>query len=65
MIMLYDEPTTGLDPVTSEEISLLINDVQKNIKLPLSLSPMISNVPEQRLTGLSCYVTGKYMKRVA
>jgi phospholipid/cholesterol/gamma-HCH transport system ATP-binding protein len=28
-IMLYDEPTTGLDPVTSEEISLLITDVQK------------------------------------
>ena len=29
MIMLYDEPTTGLDPVTSDEISTLINDVQK------------------------------------
>lgn len=27
-IMLYDEPTTGLDPVTSNEISLLINKVQ-------------------------------------
>jgi len=31
-IMLYDEPTTGLDPVTSDEISLLINDVQKKYK---------------------------------
>jgi len=28
-IMLYDEPTTGLDPITSDEISRLINDVQK------------------------------------
>jgi len=28
-IMLYDEPTTGLDPVTSKEISHLILDVQK------------------------------------
>ena len=28
-IILYDEPTTGLDPVTSDEISLLINDIQK------------------------------------
>ena len=28
VIMLYDEPTTGLDPVTSDEISLLINEVQ-------------------------------------
>lgn len=32
MIMLYDEPTTGLDPVTSDEISDLINDVQKRYK---------------------------------
>jgi len=28
-IILYDEPTTGLDPITSKEISLLILDVQK------------------------------------
>jgi len=27
-IILYDEPTTGLDPITSQEISLLINDIQ-------------------------------------
>ena len=32
MIMLYDEPTTGLDPVTSDEISALINEVQKTYK---------------------------------
>jgi phospholipid/cholesterol/gamma-HCH transport system ATP-binding protein len=32
MIMLYDEPTTGLDPVTSDEISSLINQVQKTYK---------------------------------
>ena len=31
-IMLYDEPTTGLDPVTSDEISNLINDIQKKYK---------------------------------
>lgn len=31
-IMLYDEPTTGLDPVTSDEISALINEVQKKYK---------------------------------
>src|ERR1700677_2126631 len=28
-IILYDEPTTGLDPITSKEISELILDVQK------------------------------------
>jgi phospholipid/cholesterol/gamma-HCH transport system ATP-binding protein len=27
-IILYDEPTTGLDPITSQEISSLINDIQ-------------------------------------
>lgn len=31
-IMLYDEPTTGLDPITCTEISSLINDVQKKYK---------------------------------
>jgi phospholipid/cholesterol/gamma-HCH transport system ATP-binding protein len=31
-IMLYDEPTTGLDPASSSEISLLINEVQKKYK---------------------------------
>jgi phospholipid/cholesterol/gamma-HCH transport system ATP-binding protein len=32
LIILYDEPTTGLDPATSDEISLLINEVQKKYK---------------------------------
>jgi phospholipid/cholesterol/gamma-HCH transport system ATP-binding protein len=32
MIMLYDEPTTGLDPITSDEISTLINYVQEKYK---------------------------------
>lgn len=31
-IMLYDEPTTGLDPMTSREISQLIMDMQKKYK---------------------------------
>lgn len=32
LIMLYDEPTTGLDPTTSAEISELILDIQKKYK---------------------------------
>lgn len=32
LILLYDEPTTGLDPVTSDEISVLINKVQEKYK---------------------------------
>lgn len=31
-IMLYDEPTTGLDPITGREISNLIVDIQKKYK---------------------------------
>lgn len=31
-IILYDEPTTGLDPVTSNEISILINEIQQKYK---------------------------------
>jgi phospholipid/cholesterol/gamma-HCH transport system ATP-binding protein len=31
-ILLYDEPTTGLDPITSNEISLLINAVKEKYK---------------------------------
>lgn len=32
-IILYDEPTTGLDPITSDEISSLIIDLQKQYKI--------------------------------
>ncbi|MDD4644536.1 MAG: ATP-binding cassette domain-containing protein [Bacteroidales bacterium] len=32
LIMLYDEPTTGLDPATSDEISTLINEIQRKYK---------------------------------
>lgn len=31
-LMLYDEPTTGLDPITSKEISELVLEVQKKYK---------------------------------
>lgn len=31
-LMLYDEPTTGLDPITSKEISKLILEVQKKLQ---------------------------------
>lgn len=32
-LMLYDEPTTGLDPITTKEISRLIRDLQKELKM--------------------------------
>jgi phospholipid/cholesterol/gamma-HCH transport system ATP-binding protein len=32
-IMFYDEPTTGLDPLTSKEISVLIRDLQEKLEM--------------------------------
>ena len=32
-LMLYDEPTTGLDPITAKEISKLILDLQKELQM--------------------------------
>lgn len=32
-LMFYDEPTTGLDPITAKEISVLINDLQHRLKM--------------------------------
>lgn len=32
-LMFYDEPTTGLDPITSKEISVLIIELQRQLKM--------------------------------
>jgi phospholipid/cholesterol/gamma-HCH transport system ATP-binding protein len=32
-LMLYDEPTTGLDPITAKEISVLINELQHALNM--------------------------------
>jgi phospholipid/cholesterol/gamma-HCH transport system ATP-binding protein len=34
--ILYDEPTTGLDPITSETIDLLIDSLAKNKELKVT-----------------------------
>ncbi|MBK7227962.1 MAG: ATP-binding cassette domain-containing protein [Ignavibacteriales bacterium] len=48
-IMLYDEPTTGLDPITSKEISNLILEVQK--KYNTSSVIITHDIECARLTG--------------
>ncbi len=53
-IMLYDEPTTGLDPITSKEISKLILSVQKKYK---TTSIIITHDIEcARLTSNRCII---------
>ena len=32
-LMFYDEPTTGLDPITAKEISVLINELQHQLNM--------------------------------
>jgi phospholipid/cholesterol/gamma-HCH transport system ATP-binding protein len=48
-IMLYDEPTTGLDPITSKEISNLILEVQK--KYDTTSIIITHDIECARLTG--------------
>ncbi len=53
-IMLYDEPTTGLDPITSKEISRLILNVQNKYK---TTSIIITHDIEcARLTSNRCII---------
>jgi phospholipid/cholesterol/gamma-HCH transport system ATP-binding protein len=46
-VILYDEPTTGLDTITSREISELILDIKRKIT-PLQL---LSTWPVQSFTA--------------
>ncbi len=39
-ILLYDEPTTGLDPITAMQINELIVSIQRKLNARVSLSPM-------------------------
>ena len=65
-IMLYDEPTTGLDPITSKEISNLILEVQN--KFNTSSIIITHDIDCARLTGDRiivlkdgmCFAEGKY-----
>lgn len=65
-IILYDEPTTGLDPVTSKEISKLILEVQKKNKTSsiiithdMECAKITSNRIVMFKDGI-CFAEGKY-----
>ena len=65
-IILYDEPTTGLDPVTGKEICNLILDIQKKyntssiiISHDMNCVKMVSNSVIM-LTDGKCYANGTY-----
>jgi phospholipid/cholesterol/gamma-HCH transport system ATP-binding protein len=65
-IILYDEPTTGLDPITSREISELIVEVQKKYNassLIISHDLNCINITSNRIVMLiegRCYAEDTY-----
>lgn len=65
-IILYDEPTTGLDPITGKEISNLMLEVQKKyntssiiISHDINCVRIVANRVVMLIDGL-CYATGTY-----
>lgn len=65
-IILYDEPTTGLDPITGKEISNLMLEVQKKyntssiiISHDMNCVKITSNRIVMLIDGV-CYATGSY-----
>jgi phospholipid/cholesterol/gamma-HCH transport system ATP-binding protein len=65
-VILYDEPTTGLDPITGREIGGLMLDIQKKyntssiiISHDMNCVKMTSNRIVMLIDGL-CYATGTY-----
>ncbi len=65
-IILYDEPTTGLDPITSKEIIQLILDIQKKYNtssIIISHDMDCVRIASDRIVLLmdgKCYVSGTY-----
>lgn len=65
-IILYDEPTTGLDPITGKEISNLMLEVQKKyntssiiISHDINCVKIVANRVVMLIDG-KCYATGTY-----
>jgi phospholipid/cholesterol/gamma-HCH transport system ATP-binding protein len=65
-IILYDEPTTGLDPITGKEISNLMLEVQKKyntssiiISHDINCVRIVANRIVMLIDGI-CYATGTY-----
>lgn len=65
-IILYDEPTTGLDPITGREISDLMNELQKKYNtssIIISHDINCVKIVADRIVMLidgKCYATGTY-----
>ena len=56
-LILYDEPTTGLDPLTSRKISSMIHDIDRRVK---STSIVVTHDLDcaRKVSGRWCYLSG-------
>ena len=56
-LILYDEPTTGLDPLTSRKISSMIHDIDQRVK---STSIVVTHdlACARKVAGRWCYLSG-------
>ncbi len=61
-IMLYDEPTAGLDPVTSAEINQLINDVQQKYNTSAIIITHDLTCARNTSNQVALLVEGRFLK---
>ena len=61
-IMLYDEPTAGLDPVTSYEINKLINKVQKEFNTSSIIITHDLTCAKETGDRIAMFVDGKFTR---
>jgi len=61
-IMLYDEPTAGLDPITSTEIIELINNVQQKYKTSSVIITHDLTCAKNTSGRIAMLVDGKFLK---
>jgi phospholipid/cholesterol/gamma-HCH transport system ATP-binding protein len=61
-IMLYDEPTAGLDPITSEEINKLINEVRERYNTSSIIITHDLTCAKEVGSRVAMLLNGKFMK---
>ncbi len=61
-IMLYDEPTAGLDPITSEEINKLINEVREKYNATSIIITHDLTCAKEVGDRVAMLLNGKFMK---
>jgi phospholipid/cholesterol/gamma-HCH transport system ATP-binding protein len=64
-IMLYDEPTAGLDPITSFEINKLINQVQKQFNTSSIIITHDLTCAKETGDRVAMFVEGKFTREGA